>query len=41
VGARWKLTPHVSVGGVYEFSLTDKDEDIMDERVTFDMQLTW
>jgi hypothetical protein len=40
-GARWKLTPHVSVGGVYEFALTDKDDDIMDERVTLDMQLTW
>lgn len=41
VGARWKLTPHMSVGGVYEFALTDAEDDIMDQRVTLDFQLTW
>lgn len=41
LGARWKLTAHLSVGCTYEFSLTDPEEDIMDERVTFDVMLTW
>lgn len=41
VGARAKLSPHVSVGGVYEFPLTDKDEDIMDNRFTMDLRFTW
>jgi hypothetical protein len=41
VGGRWKLTPQVAIGATYEFSLTDKDEDIMDDRVTLDLILTW
>jgi hypothetical protein len=41
VGARWKLNPHMSIGAVYEFSLTDPDDDIMDRRVTADFQITW
>lgn len=41
VGARWKLTPNTSVGGTYEFALTDADDDIMDQRVTLDFSLTW
>jgi hypothetical protein len=40
-GARWKLSPHASVGAVYEFALTDADDDIMDTRVTVDFQLVW
>ena len=41
VGARWKLNPHMSIGAVYEFCLTDADDDIMDRRVTADFQITW
>ena len=41
LGARWKLSPHMSVGGVYEFALTDAKDDIMDQRITLDFQLTW
>lgn len=41
VGARWKLNPHMSIGAVYEFCLTDPDDDIMDRRVTADFQITW
>ncbi|MDX2131778.1 MAG: hypothetical protein SFY69_06985 [Planctomycetota bacterium] len=40
-GARWKLSPHVSVGGVYEIGLTDHDADIMQDRVTFDVEVIW
>ena len=41
VGARYKLCPHASVGATYEMALTDKDDDIMDNRVTLDFELTW
>lgn len=41
VGARAKLSPHLSIGGVYEFPLTDKDEDILDTRFTIDMRFVW
>lgn len=41
VGARWKLNPHMSVGGVYEIGLTDQDDDIMRDRVTLDFEITW
>ncbi len=40
-GARWKLNPHVSIGAVYEFALTDPDDDIMDKRVTVDLAVVW
>lgn len=40
-GGRWKLTPNVSVGGVYEIGITDHDEDIMQDRVTLDAEFTW
>ncbi len=40
-GARWKLNPHASIGAVYEIGLTDHDEDIMEDRVTVDFELTW
>jgi len=41
VGARWKLSPHASIGGTYEFPLTDADNDIMGSRVTIDFILTY
>lgn len=41
VGARWKLTPNVSFGSTYEFALTNRNADIMDDRVTVDITLTW
>ncbi|HVU64058.1 MAG TPA: hypothetical protein VHC70_08780 [Phycisphaerales bacterium] len=41
LGARWKLTPNVSVGSTYEFALTNRNADIMDDRVTVDVTLTW
>lgn len=41
VGGRVKFTPHTSMGATYEFALTDADDDIMDERITVDFQLTW
>lgn len=41
VGARWKLTPNVSFGAVYEFALTNRNADIMDDRVTVDLTFTW
>lgn len=40
-GARWKLNPHTSIGAVYEVSLTDPDEDLMDDRITLDFELQW
>ncbi|MBY0312928.1 MAG: hypothetical protein K2W85_12730 [Phycisphaerales bacterium] len=40
-GARWKLTPNLSVGSTYEFALTNRNADIMDDRVTVDITLTW
>lgn len=40
-GARWKLNPHISVGGTYEFALTNRNADIMDKRVTLDVMFTW
>lgn len=41
VGARWKFTPNVSVGSTYEFALTNRNADIMSERVTVDVTFTW
>lgn len=41
VGARWKLNPHMSVGGVYEIGLTDHDDDIVRDRVTLDFEIMW
>lgn len=40
-GARWKLTPNLSTGATYEFGLTNHRADIMDQRVTFDVILSW
>ena len=41
VGFRWKLTPHMSVGSTFEFPFHNPDNDIMGNRVTVDMALTW
>ncbi|MDX2116037.1 MAG: hypothetical protein SFZ24_10540 [Planctomycetota bacterium] len=40
-GARWKLSPHMSIGGAYEQSFTNVNADIFDNRVTIDLELTW
>jgi hypothetical protein len=38
IGARYEIPgTKVSLGGVYEFALTDPDKDIMDQRFTFDV----
>ena len=36
LGARCEIDQRFEVGLVYEFALTDKDDDIMDQRITFD-----
>lgn len=41
IGGRWKLTPHWSIGSTWEFPLHDPNNDIMGNRVTVDMHLTW
>ena len=41
VGFRWKLTPHMSIGSTFEFPFHNPDTDIMDNRVTVDLALTW
>jgi hypothetical protein len=41
LGARWKLTPNFSVGSTYEFALTNRNADIMNDRVTVDVTVTW
>lgn len=41
VGGRWKFNPHLSIGGTYEFALTNKNADIMDKRITFDLQFVY
>lgn len=41
VGGRWKLTPQVSVGATYEHALTNENADLMKQRVTVDIELTW
>lgn len=41
IGARWKLTPHASIGADYEFPLCNDGGDLMGDRVTVDFRLTW
>ncbi|HWB19878.1 MAG TPA: hypothetical protein VG711_06230, partial [Phycisphaerales bacterium] len=41
LGGEIKLTPNVCVGATYEFALTDPKDDIMDNRMTFSLHLTW
>lgn len=41
VGARVEIDNRFEIGLVYEFALTDPDDDIMDERITFDFIVRW
>lgn len=41
LGGRFKFSPNVSAGCTYEFALTNKNADIMDQRVTVDLTFTW
>lgn len=41
LGARFKLSPNASVGGTFEYPLTNRDADIFGERVTLDLTFTW
>lgn len=41
VGASFKLTPNFSLGATYEFPLTDPDDDIFEQRVTFAATFTF
>lgn len=41
VGFRWKFSPHMSVGSTFEFPFSHADDDIMGNRVTVDVALTW
>jgi hypothetical protein len=41
VGGRVKLTPNITVGSTFEFALTNRNADIMDQRVTVDVTLAW
>lgn len=40
-GARFKLTPQLSLGAAYEIPLTNPKADIFGDRVTVDLELTW
>lgn len=40
-GARFKLTPQLSLGATYEIPLTNPKADIFGDRVTVDLELTW
>ena len=40
-GGRVKLTPNISMGSTFEFALTNRNADIMDNRVTVDVTLAW
>lgn len=41
IGGRVKFNPHTSLGGTFEYPLTNRDADIMGERVTIDFELTF
>jgi len=41
VGARFDLTPSISLGSTFEFPLTKADDDIMGHRITVDLTLRW
>jgi hypothetical protein len=40
-GARWKMTPNFSTGATYEWALTNRKADIMNDRITLDFTFTW
>jgi hypothetical protein len=41
LGARAKLSPHASLGAMYELPLTNRNADIFGDRITLDFMLTW
>ncbi len=41
VGARYKFSPHASMGADFEYPLTNRNADIMGGRVTVDFIVTW
>lgn len=41
VGFDWRFTPHWSTGAAYEFPLSNPDNDIMGNRVTLNMKLSY
>lgn len=41
VGFGWKLTPHLSLGSAFEFPMHNPDNDIMGNRVTAHVALSW
>jgi hypothetical protein len=41
LGGRVKFNPHLSAGGTFEYPLTNRDADIMGQRVTLDLEFTW
>lgn len=41
VGARLEINKQFEFGFVYEFALTDRDDDIMDKRITIDFIARW
>jgi hypothetical protein len=40
-GARFKFSPHASLGFTYEIPFTDPEDDIFGDRITVDFELTW
>jgi hypothetical protein len=41
LGGRLKFTPNLSLGGTFEYPLTNRKADIMGERVTIDFEVTF
>lgn len=41
LGARWKFSPHMSLGSAFEFALHNNNNDIMGNRLTVDLALNW
>lgn len=41
LGGRFKFTPNLSLGGTFEYPLTNRKADIMGERVTIDFEVTF
>lgn len=41
LGGRFRLSPHASLGATFELPLTNRNSDIMDNRVTVDLTFTW
>jgi hypothetical protein len=41
IGLRAELADKVEIGAVYEFALTDPEDDIMEDRITVDLVFRW